>query len=111
MTSSGWLQPSSVSCSFLMHVLLLSILPNPAGVPLLLGSLYGSDMLQAALAAASTTAAPSSSSSSIVLADQHHDITMERFRALAGGSSLLSQMGLLLASVLPGGIAHAEVRP
>jgi hypothetical protein len=85
----------------------------PVGVPLLLGSLYGSDMLQAALAAASTSAAAptsSSSSSSIVLADQHSDITMERFRALAGDSSLLSQLGLLLAALLPGGTAHAEVR-
>jgi hypothetical protein len=82
-----------------------------AGVPLLLGSLYGSDMLQAALAAAATTAASPStttSSSSIVLADQHHDLTMERFKALAGGGSALSQIGLLLASLLPGGIAHAE---
>jgi hypothetical protein len=82
-----------------------------AGVPLLLGSLYGSDMLQAALAAAAATAASPNttiSSSSIVLADQHHDLTMERFRALAGGGSVLSQIGLLMASLLPGGIAHAE---
>lgn len=71
-----------------------------AGVPLLLGSLYGADFLHAALAA---SALPQQAS--LVLADQPQALTMARFRALAGTLGGLQQ---LLAGVF--GTAHAEVR-
>jgi hypothetical protein len=73
---------------------------NSAGVPLLLGSLYGADFLQAALAA---SALPQQAS--LVLADQPQALTIARFKALAGTVGALQQ---LLAGVF--GTAHAEVR-
>lgn len=76
------------------------------GVPLLLGSLYGSDMLAAALAAVATPApAAAAQPTQLVLGDQSQDVTMQRFRALADG---LGQLKQLLASLLSGA-AHAEV--
>lgn len=72
----------------------------PTGVPLLLGSLYGADFLQAALAA---SALPQQAA--IVLADQPQHLTMARFRALTDTYAALRR---LLGAVF-GNIAHAEV--
>lgn len=75
-----------------------------AGVPLLLGSLCGADMLAAALAAAavqdtaqgiSSAAAPGTAGVrpvQIVLADQPQDVTMQRFRALTDALGQLKQL-------------------
>lgn len=71
------------------------------GVPLLLGSVYGADFLQAALTA--TLALPQPAT--VVLADQQQQLTMARFRLLADG---LSQLQQLLVSAVAG-VAHAEV--
>eukprot|EP00775_Hariotina_reticulata_P010028 gene10028-10184_t len=70
------------------------------GVPLLLGSVYGADFLQAALTA--TLALPQPAT--VVLADQQQQLTMARFRLLADGLGQLQQ--LLVAAVA--GVAHAE---
>jgi hypothetical protein len=70
------------------------------GVPLLLGSLYGADFLQAALAA---SALPEQAS--LVFADQPQHVTLARFRALADSIGALRR---LLGGVF--GMAHAEVR-
>lgn len=70
------------------------------GVPLLLGSLYGADFLQAALAA---SALPEQAS--LVLADQPQHVTMARFKALTDTPGALRR---LMGGVF--GTAHAEVR-
>jgi hypothetical protein len=70
------------------------------GVPLLLGSLYGADFLQAALSA---TALPQQAA--LVLADQPQHVTLARFKALTDTMAALRRLfgGML-------GTAYAEVR-
>jgi hypothetical protein len=68
-------------------------------VPLLLGSLYGADFLQAALAA---SALPQQAS--LVLADQPQHLTLARFAAL---TDTLGALRHLLGGLF--GTAHAEV--
>lgn len=84
----------------MVHVFLLPCLLCLPGVPLLLGSLYGADFLQAALA---STALPQQAA--LVLADQPQHVTLARFKAL---TDTMAAVRRLFGGVL--GTAYAEVR-